>query len=343
MSTGAGERLSAAAVLEEASQTLVRLQRVRGASATTRRRMARAAAVMLAAAGLVAGASLAPAHAATPNFLSPFPFGLGNVGAFSSPSFADLDGDGDLDAFIGSLAGNTIYFANTGSSAAPAFAASSANPFGLAGVGGGASSPSFADLDGDGDLDAFIGNGDGDTIYFANTGSSAAPAFAASSANPFGLADVGAFSSPTFADLDGDGDLDAFIGNLAGNTIYFANTGSSAAPAFAASSTNPFGLAAVGFRSSPAFADPDGDGDLDAFIGEREGNTFYFENTGSSAAPAFAASAANPFGLAAVGTFSSPSFADLDGDGDLDAFIVERNGNTIYFANTGSSAAPAFA
>ncbi|MBI3387057.1 MAG: VCBS repeat-containing protein, partial [Deltaproteobacteria bacterium] len=124
------------------------------------------------------------------------------------------------------------------------------------------------------------GEGYGNTIYFANTGSSAAPAFAASSANPFGLADVGSDSSPTFADLDGDGDLDAFIGENFGNTIYFANTGSSAAPAFAAASANPFGLADVGYDSSPTFADLDGDGDLDAFIGDREGNTFYFENSG---------------------------------------------------------------
>jgi cysteine-rich repeat protein len=342
MGTGAGERLSAAAVLEEASQALVRLQRVRGGAQRTRRRVARAAVVMLAAAGLVAGASRAqPAHAATPNF-TPFPLGLTTVGNLSSPSFADLDGDGDLDAFIGKGNGNTIYFQNTGSSAAPAFAASSANPFGLADVGD-ISSPSFADLDGDGDLDAFIGERYGDTFYFANTGSSAAPAFAAVSANPFGLADVGLLSSPSFADLDGDGDLDAFIGETNGNTIYFENTGSSTAPAFAASSANPFGLADVGDYSSPAFADLDGDGDLDAFIGERFGDTIYFENTGSSTAPAFAASSANPFGLADVGDRSSPAFADLDGDGDLDAFIGERYGNTIYFANTGSSTAPAFA
>jgi cysteine-rich repeat protein len=144
----------------------------------------------------------------------------------------------------------------------------------------GLSSPTFADLDGDGDLDAFIGERYGNTIYFANTGSSAAPAFAASSANPFGLTDVGSYSSPTFADLDGDGDLDAFIGNGAGNTIYFANTGTSTAPAFAALSANPFGLADVGYDSSPTFADLDGDGDRDAFIGNSAGNTFYFENTG---------------------------------------------------------------
>jgi hypothetical protein len=72
---------------------------------------------------------------------------------------------------------------------------------------------------------------------------------------------------------------------------------------------------------------------LDAFIGERSGGTFYFENTGSSSAPAFGASQINPFGLADVEDSASPAFADLDGDGDLDAFIGELGGNTVYCEN----------
>jgi hypothetical protein len=40
-------------------------------------------------------------------------------------------------------------------------------------------------------------------------------------ANPFGLADVGVLASPEFADLDGDGDLDAFVGDFYGNTTFF--------------------------------------------------------------------------------------------------------------------------
>jgi hypothetical protein len=40
----------------------------------------------------------------------------------------------------------------------------------------------------------------------------------------------------------------------------------------------PFGLGDVGLDASPAFADLDADGDLDGFIGERWGDTFYFQN-----------------------------------------------------------------
>ena len=172
------------------------------------------------------------------------PFGLADVGSVNSPSFVDIDGDGDLDAFVGENNGYVKYFENTGSSSSPAFATSSDNPFGLADVGNN-SSPSFVDIDGDGDLDAFVGATDGNVKYFENTGSSSAPAFATSSDNPFGLADVGGSSAPSFVDIDGDGDLDAFVGATDGNVKYFENTGSSSAPAFATSSDNPFGLVTV--------------------------------------------------------------------------------------------------
>jgi Ca2+-binding RTX toxin-like protein/mRNA-degrading endonuclease HigB of HigAB toxin-antitoxin module len=280
-----------------------------------------------------------------PTFFSPAssnPFGLADVGSVASPTFADIDGDGDLDAFIGEFYGNTLFFRNTGTSIAPAFAAASSDPFGLTDVGYYAS-PTLADIDSDGDLDAFIGEYYGNTLFFRNTGSASAPAFAAGSANPFGLTDVGQGASPTFANIDGDGDLDAFIGNDTGNTVFFRNTGSANAPAFATASSNPFGLIDAGHYASPTLADIDGDGDLDAFIGEYFGNTLFFRNTGHASAPAFAAASSNPFGLIDVGRYASPTFADIDGDGDLDAFIGEYSGNTLFFRNTGSASAPAFA
>ncbi|MEB3831064.1 FG-GAP-like repeat-containing protein, partial [Phormidium sp. CCY1219] len=215
-------------------------------------------------------------------------------------------------------------------------------PFGLNDVGSQAA-PTFVDIDNDGDLDAFIGNSDGNTRYFENTGSATAPVFAAPQTDPFGLADVGTYATPTFVDIDNDGDLDAFIGQIFGNTRYFENTGSATAPTFAAAGVNPFGLTKVGFYASPTLVDIDNDGDLDAFIGNSNGNIRYFENTGSATAPAFATAQTDPFGLNDVGFSATPTLVDIDKDGDLDAFIGNSDGNTSYFENTGSATAPAFA
>ena len=85
-------------------------------------------------------------------------------------------------------------------------------------------------------------------------------------AAPFGLSGVGSISSiPTFVDIDGDGDLDAFVGEFDGNINYFENTSTdSSIPAFSLVSTDgAFGLLDVGYRSIPTFVDIDGDGDLD--------------------------------------------------------------------------------
>ncbi len=102
-----------------------------------------------------------------------------------------------------------------------------------------------------------------------------------------GIAMLG--SSPVLADLDGDGDLDAMIGNRGGSTRYFRNTGSASLAAFVDLDTaNPF----LGFYTEPynhsALVDLDGDGDLDALTGDAEGSLRYFRNSGSPAAPAFA-------------------------------------------------------
>ncbi|OKH35632.1 hypothetical protein FACHB389_12320 [Nostoc calcicola FACHB-389] len=268
------------------------------------------------------------------------PFGLTDVGNYAAPTLADIDGDGDLDAFVSEAFGNTLFYRNTGSATNPQFAAPSTNPFGLNNVGFSAS-PTFADIDGDGDLDVFVGDGQGNTLFYRNTGSATNPQFAALSTNPFGITDVGYSAAPTFADIDGDGDLDAFVGNFDGNTLFYRNTGSATNPQFAASSTNPFGLTDVGNYAKPTLADIDGDGDLDAFVGERFGNTLFYRNTGSATNPQFAAPSTNPFGLTDVGNYASPTLADIDGDGDLDAFVGERYGNTVLFQNQPAAPPPA--
>ena len=89
-------------------------------------------------------------------------------------------------------------------------------------------------------------------------------------ANPWDGIDVGTYSTPTFADIDGDGDLDLVVGENDGNLNYYENTGTASDPIYTArtGTANPWDGIDVGGYSNPTFADIDGDGDLDLVVGE---------------------------------------------------------------------------
>ena len=105
---------------------------------------------------------------------------------------------------------------------------------------------------------------------------------------------------------------------------------------------SPYSIISPPGISKPYLADIDDDDDMDLFVGSSDGNTYFYENTGSQSSPAFAAAMSNPFGLMDVGNRSAPSLADLDEDGDLDLLIGNQAGDLAYFENTGSASDPSF-
>jgi hypothetical protein len=238
---------------------------------------------------------------------------------------------------VGVRNGNLFFVRNTGTATSPAFAAGSANPFGLLNTDSQAA-PRLVDIDGDGDIDVVVGGSDGDVRFFRNTGNAASPAFAMPALDPFGLAAVPGFAAPAFADIDGDGDADVFIGDQNGDTHFQRNIGTAVSPAFGTPTTNKFLLSNVGFYSMPAFADIDGDGDFDALFwaidplhGLSGNGAYFFRNTGTHATPEFALRVPNPFGLANLGAYAASTFVDIDGDGDLDMLAGTTDGNLRLF------------
>ena len=280
------------------------------------------------------------------NFNNPVnsPFGIAFNNYLNIPTTVDIDGDGDQDLFAGaydipSSEGNIQFHENTGTANAAQFSAPVNSPFNidLSSLNTYAIFPIFGDLDGDGDFDMMAGNFFEGLYYFENTGTAQSPNFATPILNPFGLSDSAYYGTPVLLDLDNDGDLDLLSGEYPGRIIYYENLGTATNPSFGPKQYEPFGLQ-QSYYAFPTAGDIDSDGDLDLIVGDGNGDMLYFENTGTSTTPQFAAPVANPSTIQSQGVFSFPVLADMDGDSDPDLLIgagIAQTGSTsfIYYEN----------
>jgi hypothetical protein len=162
------------------------------------------------------------------------------------------------------------------------------------------------------------------------------------------------FSAPFFADIDNDGDIDLFLGNITDVTDFFRNNGSNFPATFTKDTSLLWSIYSGGLQNTnsdyPVLADLDNDGDFDLVIGGYYG-LLYYENTGTNTDPEFVKNDSVFINVnLLIGGDPKPAFADLDDDGDLDLLVGigeslqpgPEPGLTLGFRNTGSASEPEF-
>jgi FG-GAP-like repeat/ASPIC and UnbV len=181
---------------------------------------------------------------------------------------------------------------------------------------GGAFVNAFADYDGDGDLDLFVGfNGTANRLY-RNDGdvfTDVAPAA--------GIADARATRAAAWGDFDADGDSDLLLGFAPGDAsvlrLYRNDHGRFSDNTAAAGLT-----VAGGAVRQPSWVDVDADGDLDLFVAFRDRANAFFRNEGGRFRDV-----AGEIGLADTRKSVGAVWFDYEEDGDLDLYVGNMDGD----------------
>ena len=254
-----------------------------------------------------------------------------DVGSNSAPALVDLDADGDLDLLIGNLDGQLAHYENLGTATNPAFRWVT-DSFQNIRVTSYVATPAFADIDADGDPDLFIGSYAGNVAFYENRGTPQSASFVLVTSD-FGNIEVGLGSAPAFSDVDRDGDLDMFVGEVNQATVgLYENIGTAQQAQFQLRREITSGNLVD--SSAPFPAHLNGDTYVDLLVGSRNGRLRYYEGTAS---PDSFILVDEEFRGMNVGTYSAPVLADLNADGRLDILCGEGAGGLNYYQNSTTS------
>lgn len=280
-----------------------------------------------------------------------------DLGRDAHPVFLDYNADGLLDLVVGNssfyLPANEkaprIYlFENTGTATSPKFNLVDDDYLEFSQYGGSSitgPSPTFGDLDNDGDLDILIGDKSGALFYGENTAGVGNPvAFGNLQYEYMGL-DIGQNAVPQIVDLDRDGLPDIIAGGRRGLVSYFPNGGTQNEPFFLPNidSGTPDGdnIIVLGNidtklgnfigRAAPVILDFDGEYHI--FTGSLQGSMMHYSNIDGNIQGDFTLET-DYFGGIREGANTHPAIADIDNDGILEIVIGnERGGLSIFKTN----------
>ncbi len=251
--------------------------------------------------------------------------GVGSKAFTYAAAAADYDNDGYLD----------LYLANYGVGAKNQLLRNNGdgtftNVTDRAGVGDRSWSwmAVWGDVNGDGYPDLYVVNGrypagEPNRLYVNNGDGTFRDA-----SREAGVADGNWGLGAAFADVDGDGDPDLFVSNYVGPNALYVNDGTGRFTEAA----GRMGLADEGCGQGPAFGDIDHDGDLDLYDGDCKVANQLYRNDGRGTFTDVAGD--NPAVRCETVRTKGTAFADVDGDGDLDLYVVNWGVENRLLRNT---------
>jgi len=275
--------------------------------------------------------------------------------------FADIDCNGKLDMMLGRVDGTITRYEMQGLDAnrASRFQLITEKFEDIQIIGQrqpslhGANTLAVFDVDADGDPDILWGDFfEPGVLWIRNQGTCTHPDFHGDRIPfpPNAPLETSGYNAPAAGDLNGDGKLDLVVGVLGGafnpvktSTANLYELDQTAPPAgvWSVATTHLLDGIDLGAETIPAFADIDGDSDLDLVVGTkiepdnpRTGGLYWFANVGSRTAPAFRLRGH----LRVLPAFhDAPALGDLDGDGLPDLVVGQFQDAVAWYHNSGTS------